>query len=262
LLFGNLIVSDQSEWEIPSIPMYALSGWGLTAEGRRRRSQARQQERQQRIEAHCNAARDLRMLADHQNDVAKKGRLERSAALNDAIAQTLQQLSWEALEDTPTPYSKRIVRERELEELEREHDELAGRRWRVVLPKSRSALDERLVVVGRRVDTLRQEIAALVREEEEATERARGPWRALNEAKRMLAEEEGRAKFKRLEPDIRSRLCGQWRACEQVKRYEDETALAMAMGDVLMTLGSSVPVATLAALVVKIGVKKFCNCPA
>jgi hypothetical protein len=44
--------------------------------------------------------------------------------------------------------------------------------------------------------------------------------------------------------------------------YEDETALTMAIGDALMTLGSALPIATLAVLVVKIGVKKFCNCSA
>jgi hypothetical protein len=36
----------------------------------------------------------------------------------------------------------------------------------------------------------------------------------------------------------------------------------MAIGDVLMTLGSTLPVASLAVLVVKIGIKKFCNCAA
>ena len=35
----------------------------------------------------------------------------------------------------------------------------------------------------------------------------------------------------------------------------------MAIGDVLMTLASTLPVATLAVLVVKSGVKKLCNCP-
>jgi hypothetical protein len=54
----------------------------------------------------------------------------------------------------------------------------------------------------------------------------------------------------------------QWHACEMIKQYQDETALTMAIGDVLMTLGAAVPVATVATLVVKIGVKKFCNCPA
>ena len=36
----------------------------------------------------------------------------------------------------------------------------------------------------------------------------------------------------------------------------------MAVGDVLMTLSSTVPVATLAVIVVRIGIKRFCNCPA
>ena len=44
--------------------------------------------------------------------------------------------------------------------------------------------------------------------------------------------------------------------------YEDETALTTAIGDVLMTLGSTLPIATLVVSVVKIGVKEFCNCPA
>jgi hypothetical protein len=51
-------------------------------------------------------------------------------------------------------------------------------------------------------------------------------------------------------PDIRTRLCSQWHACEQVKRYEDEMALTMAIGYVLMALSSTLLVATLAVLVV------------
>ena len=77
----------------------------------------------------------------------------------------------------------------------------------------------------------------------------------------MLVEADGRAKFNQLVPDIRARLCEQWHACEQVKRYEDETALTMAIADV-MTISATLPIATVAVLVVKIGVKKFCNCPA
>jgi hypothetical protein len=264
LLYGNLIVSDQSEWSMQSSSQlfsFANKALSLSVAELRRRAEARQQERQQRIETHRKVACDLRALAEHEKDVVKINRLRRTAELNDAMGQTLQQLSLEALEETPTTYSKRIVRERELKELERERKLLTGRRWRVVLPKTRRELDERLLVVERLADTLRQEIALFVREEEEATERARAPWRALNDAKRMLAEEGGRAKFKQLEPDIRSRLCGQWRACEQVKKFEDEVALTMAIGDVLMTLGATLPIASISALVVKIGVKKFCNCP-
>ena len=36
----------------------------------------------------------------------------------------------------------------------------------------------------------------------------------------------------------------------------------MTIGDVLMTLGSVLPIATLAVLVVKVGVKRICNRPA
>ena len=123
-------------------------------------------------------------------------------------------------------------------------------------------LNERFRIAGRRIEVLRRELAAPEVEEKQAAERARPEWEALEKARRMVAEVDGRAKFNELVPDIRTFLCAQWHACEQVKKYEDETALTMAIGDVLMTLSSTLPVATLAVLVVKIGVRKFCNCPA
>jgi hypothetical protein len=85
---------------------------------------------------------------------------------------------------------------------------------------------------------------------------------ALDEAKRMLAEADGRDKFNRLVPDIRTRICTEWHACEAIKQYQDETALTMAIGDVLMTLGAALPIATVATLVVRFGIKKLCDCPA
>jgi hypothetical protein len=94
--------------------------------------------------------------------------------------------------------------------------------------------------------------ALLARDEEDLYRSLSDHYRWFN--KRMIDEEEGRAKFNALVPDIRTRLCTQWHACEQVKRYEDEASLAMAIGDVLMTQSSTLPVATLAVLVVKIGV--------
>src|SRR5262245_23417292 len=75
------------------------------------------------------------------------------------------------------------------------------------------------------------------------------------------ARQEGEERFAGFMPAIKKCLCEQWHACEQRKKYEDEATLAMAIGDVLVTVLTSAPVITVSALIVKIGVKKFCDCP-
>src|SRR5262245_29760125 len=50
------------------------------------------------------------------------------------------------------------------------------------------------------------------------------------------SEERGRRIFASLIPSIKQALCQQWRACEETKKYDDEAALAMAIGDVLVTV--------------------------
>ena len=78
--------------------------------------------------------------------------------------------------------------------------------------------------------------------------------------KQRMWENSGRKQFAAINPLIRSALCEQWHACEKVKLYEDQTQLAMAVGDVLAATLSGLPIATISALVVKLGLKKFCNC--
>ena len=86
--------------------------------------------------------------------------------------------------------------------------------------------------------------------------------RLRKEAAEREFAEQGRSIFQGLIPDIRSALCEQWHACEKIKRYEDQTSLGMAVADVLATVVTAAPVATVSALVVKMGLKKFCNCHA
>jgi hypothetical protein len=182
--------------------------------------------------------------------------------LNEAIAQTLDAVNWEALEDDPTPEEQRTACEEAIKEAERERKKLAARRRRVWPWRPHRALNERLGAVAKRLQSLQAELKASAHEEKEAKARSKREREALEEAWRMVAEADGRDRFNKLVPDIRTRLCEQWHACEMIKQYQDETALTMAIGDVLMSLGAAVPVATVAALVVKIGVKKFCNCSA
>jgi hypothetical protein len=83
------------------------------------------------------------------------------------------------------------------------------------------------------------------------------------EEKRMAKRfrQKGRREFASLQGAIRVALCNQWHACEKVKLYEDEAQLAIAVADALSAVLSGLPVATVSALVVKIGVKRFCACP-
>jgi hypothetical protein len=117
---------------------------------------------------------------------------------------------------------------------------------------------------------LRDELAAIDNEIARleplaAEERARREQWLKREAERQeqleQASQRGRAVLQRLVPDIRTALCERWGACEKVKRYQDQTALGMAIADVLATVVTAAPVATVSALVVKMGVKKFCDCP-
>jgi hypothetical protein len=247
-------LSDPNAWDPPDI-MFAIgiSPAPFPEEIR--------QDRQARVIEHRRVANDLRRLAAAEPDLEKRSKYESAARLNDGLAETLEHLLRDALEDEKTAAEKRAACARELRSLEREQKLLTQQRSGVVLPPKRRRNDKRLGEINQRVTALRERMPQLQVEETKAWARAQPDRQALDDARQMVAEENGRARFKQLEPDIRARLCKQWRACEQVKHYEDEVALTMAVGDVLMTLTATVPVATLAVIVVKIGIKKFCNCP-
>jgi len=75
-------------------------------------------------------------------------------------------------------------------------------------------------------------------------------------------EQNGRRVFDSLLPRIRAVLCDQWRGCEKLAMYPDESALALVIADTYFTNKiAPLPVATLAVLTVRIGVKRICNCP-
>lgn len=268
------ILGDPGQWFPPSsltltgIEMAAFKtgpSRALTEEERNRgRQLAREkeaEERKRRADEHRRAGRAVREWAAHEQDQSKRSKFERSAQLNDAFADTLERMSRDVLEDIRTAFEKRVDSEAQLRTLGDERKRLEAPRWIFFSAAKRGADAERLRVVRRSIREHRQLVKLLAREEAAARKRSEAEWAALNEAKCMVAEEHGRAKFRELEPDIRTRLCEQWRACEQVKKFEDEVALTMAIGDVLMTLGATLPIASISVLVVKIGVKKFCNCP-
>jgi len=240
-------------------PLYSYLG---DLDSRRRTSPASElrQARLNRAEGHKRAANDLRRFAENEIDGDRRARLQDAAEMNDSIAETLYSLATELQADVPTAYENRVECEERIREIELEHRELTNT-LRDLRPNMRGWVSEKLIELEAQLENLRAKLEELKNEEWVVVERTRPDWVALEDAKRLVAEADGRAKFNALVPDIRTRLCAQWHACEQVKKYEDEAALTMAIGDVLMTLSSTLPVATLAVLVVKIGVKKFCNCP-
>ena len=213
-------------------------------------------------EEHRRAALELRRLAQLEQDAEKRAKLESAAVVKEALAATSEALLRESVDNEPTAHERRRECLRELLEVQAELLRLKVRRVAPVSPETPEELDEQIATAELRLNRLRHEDETLRTEEVQVAAKAKADWAALDHAKMLLAEEDGRARFRRLEPDIRSRLCTQWRACEKVKRYEDEAALSMAVGDVLMSLSSTLPVATVAVLIVKMGVKKFCNCPA
>ncbi len=74
-------------------------------------------------------------------------------------------------------------------------------------------------------------------------------------------EENGRRVFEHLTPRLRRLICDEWGGCEKLARYSDESALAVAVCDtIIATKVVPLPAATLAVLVVRIGVKRLCNC--
>lgn len=70
----------------------------------------------------------------------------------------------------------------------------------------------------------------------------------------------GRKAFEKMRPGVRRSLCEQWRACEQVKLHDDPTSLGLAIAEALAADFDQLPAEMLAALVVKTGIRKFCNC--
>ena len=70
----------------------------------------------------------------------------------------------------------------------------------------------------------------------------------------------GRKAFEKMRPSVRKCLCERWRACEQMRLHADQTTLGLAIADALAADPTLVPADMLAALVVKVGIRKFCNC--
>jgi hypothetical protein len=76
------------------------------------------------------------------------------------------------------------------------------------------------------------------------------------------ARERGRLTFQQLSGPVHRRVCTEWRYCERRGSPElaDTVTLAAAVSDVIATVVGGLPVGTIAAILVKKGVDRFCAC--
>jgi hypothetical protein len=76
-------------------------------------------------------------------------------------------------------------------------------------------------------------------------------------------ETSGRQVFAHLLPDITRVVCDQWGACEKLGEFTNEAAFGTAMAGALLAekvAPTAFPIATIAVLTMRIGIKKLCKC--
>lgn len=76
------------------------------------------------------------------------------------------------------------------------------------------------------------------------------------------AREEGRRAFERLSGPLHRKLCVEWRFCDKRNndQLSDRVSLAAGVADVIVTVLGGIPAGTVAAILVKQGLSKFCAC--
>lgn len=71
----------------------------------------------------------------------------------------------------------------------------------------------------------------------------------------------GKKIYRDLKVKIYDEICIKWKLCKRIKNYDDKTTFLLALAGILTNLtGKTVNSLTLAALLFKKGIKKFCKC--
>jgi hypothetical protein len=80
----------------------------------------------------------------------------------------------------------------------------------------------------------------------------------------------GRKKFNELKPFLYKKICQEWKLCEKIDNpsLQDNLNLVVALSDILATttititgVTGTMPPFLIATILLKIGLRKFCNCP-
>ena len=75
--------------------------------------------------------------------------------------------------------------------------------------------------------------------------------------------EAGRAWFEAMRGSLEQRLCDEWGMCRMLGRpeFDDATTLVVVIGDAIATKVTGVPPILVGAIIARIGVRRFCDCP-
>ncbi len=75
----------------------------------------------------------------------------------------------------------------------------------------------------------------------------------------------GRKFWRGIDQSLQQKLCGEWELCKKIDdpKLEDKVTLVVSIADVITAsaIGLPVPATLIAAIVVRIGARKFCSCP-
>jgi hypothetical protein len=72
----------------------------------------------------------------------------------------------------------------------------------------------------------------------------------------------GRKIFQSMQQELYNLLCKEWKLCKQLDdpTLQDTTQLVVLIGDLISTTAVGIPPFLIASILVKIGVREFCNC--
>ena len=76
-------------------------------------------------------------------------------------------------------------------------------------------------------------------------------------------EEAGRTWFAAMRPRLEQKVCIEWQICERIDDpdFEDAAKVVVVLGDALTTVVAGVPPVLVSSIIVRIGLRRFCNCP-
>lgn len=76
-------------------------------------------------------------------------------------------------------------------------------------------------------------------------------------------QETGRTWFEAARGSLERQLCEEWQMCRMLGKpeFDDATNLVIVIGDAIATTVTGVPPVLIAAIIARIGVRRFCDCP-
>jgi hypothetical protein len=75
--------------------------------------------------------------------------------------------------------------------------------------------------------------------------------------------EAGRSWFEAARGSLEQQLCQEWQMCRMLgePEFDDTTNLVIVIGDAIASKAAGIPPVLVGAIIARIGVRRFCNCP-